>query len=57
MKKARNALGRWIQRIASKSRAGSPAQAAQRPQELDTQALTQVGGGLDSSSQTPNKGW
>jgi len=57
MTQARNAFGRWIQRIAGKP-AGSPTQPGQqRPQELDARALAKVGGGVEASTQTPNKGW
>jgi hypothetical protein len=57
MKQAHNAFGRWIQRIAGKPRAELPTQPARRPQELDARTLTKVGGGVETSAQTPNKGW
>jgi hypothetical protein len=58
MKQAREAFGRWIQRIAAKPRAELPTRPGQqRLQELDAQALAKVGGGVEASTQTPNKGW
>jgi len=58
MTAAGKSLGRWVQRITGqKARVEKPAQAAQRPRELDPQSLSKVGGGLDGSPQTPNKGW
>ena len=58
MKQARNAFGRWIQRIAGKPRAELPTRPGQqRLQEVDAQTLAKVGGGVEASAQTPFKGW
>jgi hypothetical protein len=57
MKKVQSTVGRWIQRIAGKTRVQTPAQRAGRPQEIDARALTQVSGGDIGTTATPNKGW
>ena len=57
MKQVQKTIGRWVQRIAGKTRAESPAQPARQPLELDAQSLRRVSGGDGGSTQTPNKGW
>jgi hypothetical protein len=55
MNKVHTTLGRWVQRIASKSQPATEVRPAQRPAELDTQALRHVAGGAGAS--LPTKGW
>jgi hypothetical protein len=58
MKQARKVFGRWVQRITGNPRAELPTRPGQqRLQELDPQALTKVGGGVQATAQTPFKGW
>jgi len=57
MKKVQQAVGRWVQRIAGKTRAETRAHRARPLQELDSRALTQVAGGDSGSTATPTKGW
>ena len=57
MKQVQNTLGRWVQRIAGKSRSQTAAQPARQPAELEAQALRQVSGGTGDPAQSPNKGW
>ena len=54
MKQVQKTIGRWIQRIAGKTRTDAPAQPTRRPLELDAQSLREVSGG---STQSPYKGW
>lgn len=55
MIKIHTTLGRWVQRLAGKAQSQPQAGTAQRPAELDAQALRHVGGGTSAS--LPTKGW
>lgn len=55
MKQVQKTIGRWVQRLAGKSRTGAQEQRAQQPAELDAKLLRQVGGGDGPS--LPTKGW
>ena len=57
MKQVRHTLGRWVQRVATKSRTTAPALPISRPIELDVGQLTQVSGGNGAAPATPVKGW
>jgi hypothetical protein len=57
MKKLQKTVGRWIQRIAGKSRVSAPVQTVPPAQELDSRALARVSGGDGGSTSTPFKGW
>lgn len=54
MKQVQKTIGRWIQRIAGKTRTDAPAQPTRRPLELDAQSLREVSGG---TTESPNKNW
>ena len=56
MKQVQKTIGRWVQRLAGKSRTEAAVQPVRQPIELEAQALRQVGGG-DGSTQSPYKGW
>lgn len=56
MNKVHTTLGRWVKRIAGKAKPQDVARAAQRPAELESQALRHVAGGI-AGAETPNKGW
>ena len=55
MNKVHTTLGRWVQRIAGKSKPENELRPAQQPAEVDAKALRHVGGGNGSS--LPTKGW
>ena len=55
MNKVHTTIGRWVQRIAAKTKPQNETRATQRPAELDVQALRHVGGGNTPS--LPTKGW
>ena len=55
MKQVQKTIGRWVQRLAGKGRAGTQTQRVQQPAELDAKLLRQVGGGDGAS--LPTKGW
>ena len=57
MKQVQKTIGRWVQRLAGKSRTETPLQPARQVESLDAQSLRQVSGGSVSSDQSPNKGW
>ena len=57
MKQVQKTIGRWVQRLAGKSRTEAAVQPVRQPIELEAQALRQVGGGVGESVQSPNKGW
>jgi len=54
MKQVQKTIGRWVQRIAGKTRNDDAVQRARMPSELDAKALRQVSGGTTDS---PFKGW
>ena len=54
MNKVQKTVAQWVQRIAGKTHAETPAQPARRPLELDPQSLRQVSGG---TTESPFKGW
>jgi len=56
MNKVHTTLGRWVQRIAGKTKPQDNGRDARRPAELDAQTLRHVAGG-SGGAQTPNKGW
>ena len=57
MKQVQKTIGRWVQRIAGKSRDQTTAQPARQLAELDAKALRQVAGGTADTPDTPTKGW
>lgn len=52
MKQVQKTIGRWVQRIAGKTRSDTMTPPARQPLELDAKALRQVAGGT-----VPTKGW
>ena len=54
MKQVQQTIGRWVQRIAAKTRSQTKIQAARQLSELDAKALRQISGGTTDS---PYKGW
>ena len=55
MNKVHTTFGRWVQRIAGKNLPQTDVRPAQRPAELDSQALRHVVGG--NGATLPTKGW
>lgn len=54
MKQVQKTIGRWVQRLAVKSRTDKSVQPARQPAELESTALRQVSGG---TTESPYKGW
>jgi hypothetical protein len=54
MKQVQKTIGRWVQRIAAKTRSETKVQAVRQPSELDAKALRQISGG---TTDAPYKGW
>ena len=56
MKQVQKTIGRWVQRLAAKSRTETTAQPERQPFEVDPKTLRQISGGSGTST-LPTKGW